>query len=65
MIPGTSRVVNHIVPPDRHRQYFAVGRRQIADAGKRVETVLDVCQIVIVAAWRRIGSDEIIVGHGA
>ena len=34
-------IVDDIVPPDRFRQYLALGRREALDARDLVETILD------------------------
>jgi hypothetical protein len=63
LIIGSGGIVDDIVPPDRLGQNFAIGRRQIVETGKQVETILDVAEIVIVTVRRRVGGNEIIVGH--
>src|SRR5450432_559501 len=63
LIVRPGRIVDHIVPPNGLGQDFALGRRKIFHARKLTETVLDVPEVVIVAARRRVGGDQLIVVH--
>ena len=56
--PG--RVVNDVVPPDGLDKNFALDRRKIVDARERAETVLDMRQVVIVAARRGVGGNQFV-----
>jgi hypothetical protein len=58
-----ARIVDHIVPPNGLGQNFALGRREIFHARERTETVFDVRQVVIVAAWRRVSGNQLIMVH--
>ena len=57
--PG--RVLTHIVPADRLREDFTIGRRQIVHARERGQTVLDIRQVVMVATRRGVGSNQFVV----
>ena len=59
--PG--RVVNDVVPPDGLDKNFALGRRKIVDARERAEAVLDMRQVVIVAARRGVGGNQLVAVH--
>ena len=62
-IVRAGRVVDDIVPPDGLGQNFAIERRKIVHARERTETVFDMREVVIVAAWGRVGGNQLFAVH--
>jgi len=64
-IVGARRIIDDVVPPDRLGKGFAIEWRKIFDARERSVAVLNVREVVIVAAGRVVSGNQLFAVHGS